>query len=50
MAQPPPFIYGIDELFLTILPVLIVLYFVGPKWLRERRKAAEDAATDQPAS
>lgn len=44
MVQPPPFVYGIDELILTILPVVIVFFFVGPKWLRERRLAAEQAA------
>jgi hypothetical protein len=50
MVQPPPFVYGPDELLLTILPVLIVLFFVGPKWLRERKLAAEAEEKAQPAS
>ena len=43
MVQPPPFVYGFDELLLTVIPVLIVVGIVGPKWLRElrQRKAAE---------
>ena len=33
-----PFVFGTNELLLTVLPVLIVVGIVGPRWLRELRK------------
>ena len=38
LVEQAPFVFGTPELILTILPVVIVLGIVGPKFLRELRK------------
>ena len=32
------FHFGVNELILTIIPVVIIVSLVGPKWISERRK------------
>lgn len=32
------FVFGTNEIIMTVLPVLIVVGIVGPRWLRELRK------------
>ncbi len=31
------FVFGLPEVVMTVLPILIILGLIGPKWLRERR-------------
>ncbi len=38
LVEMVPFEFGTSELILTILPVVIILAIVGPKFLRELRK------------
>ncbi len=38
LVEQAPFVVGVPELVFTVVPVLIILAIVGPRFLRERRK------------
>ncbi|MED5369917.1 MAG: hypothetical protein VX899_02790 [Myxococcota bacterium] len=41
------FVFGVPEAVFLAIPIGLILVFIGPKWLRERRAAKQPPQQDE---